>query len=213
MRRLPPCPPNKPSDNPSSNFSHPTETKLIKASLRALTAIERVTSTIAAVFMFAIMIIVFSDVVMRYVFNRPFSWAYDLISLYIMAGVFFLSLSGTYAVNGHISVDILLPRFSAIIQRLCIIISNLVGLAIFIPITWLGYQRALDNFISGDVLAGAIPWPTWASAALVPIGAGILALRLAVHLVANIASLLTGEDLLPLPAISGHGIEKAGGFE
>jgi TRAP-type C4-dicarboxylate transport system permease small subunit len=183
---------------------------VIKASLRALTAIEKVTSAIAACFMFAIMIIVFSDVVMRYVFNRPFSWAYDLISLYIMAGVFFLSLSGTYAVNGHISVDILLPRFSASIQRLCIIISNLVGLAIFIPITLLGYQRALDNFSSSDVMAGAIPWPTWASAGLVPIGAGILALRLAVHLVANIASLLTGEDLLPLPAIAGHGAEKAG---
>ena len=90
---------------------HPTEITLIKASLKALTAVERVTSTIAAVFMFAIMMIVFTDVVMRYVFNRPFSWAYDLISLYIMAGVFFLSLSGTYAVNGHISVDILLPRF------------------------------------------------------------------------------------------------------
>jgi hypothetical protein len=34
-----------------------------------------------------------------------------------------------------------------------------------------------------------------------------------VHLVANTASLLTGEDLLPLPAISGHSVEKAGGFE
>ena len=181
--------------------------------LRALGAVEKAVSTIAAIFMFAIMIIVFSDVVMRYVFNKPFSWAYDLISLYIMAGVFFLSLSGTYAVNGHISVDILLPRFSAAIQRLCIIISNLVGLAIFIPITWLGYQRALDNYISSDVLAGAIAWPTWASAALVPVGAGILALRLAVHLVANTASLMTGEDFLPLPAISGHGVEKAGGFE
>jgi TRAP-type C4-dicarboxylate transport system permease small subunit len=184
-----------------------------KAALRALTAIERVTSTIAACLMFAIMIIVFADVVMRYVFNRPFSWAYDLISLYIMAGVFFLSLSGTHAVNGHISVDILLPRFAASIQRLCIIISNMVGLAIFVPITWLGYQRALDNFSSGDVLAGAIPWPTWASAGLVPVGAGILALRLAVHLVANTTSLLTGQDLLPLPAISGHNVPKAGGFE
>src|SRR3978361_896411 len=150
--------------------------------LRALAGIEKAVSSIAAFFMFAILIIVFSDVVMRYAFNRPFSWAYDLISLYIMAGVFFLSLSGTYAVNGHISVDILLPRFSAAIQRLCIIISNLVGLAIFIPITWLGYQRALENFTSSDVMAGAIPWPTWASAGLVPIGAGILAVRLAVHL-------------------------------
>ena len=44
---------------------------MIKASLRALTAIEKVTSAIAAFFMFAIMIIVFADVVMRYAFNRP----------------------------------------------------------------------------------------------------------------------------------------------
>ena len=178
--------------------------------LKVVGALEKIASSIAAAFMFAIMMIVFSDVIMRYAFNKPFSWAYDLISLYIMAGVFFLSLSSTYAANGHISVDILLPRFSAAIQRLCIIISNLVGLAIFIPITWLGYQRALENFSSGDVMAGAIPWPTWASAGMVPIGAGILALRLAVHLIANTASLLTGEDLLPLPAIAGHGAEKAG---
>ena len=41
--------------------------------------VERVASTIVAVFMFAIMMIVFGDVVMRYVFNQPFSWAYDLI--------------------------------------------------------------------------------------------------------------------------------------
>jgi TRAP-type C4-dicarboxylate transport system permease small subunit len=182
---------------------------VIRASLGALTAIEKVTSAIAAAFMFAIMIIVFSDVVMRYVFNRPFSWAYDLISLYILAGVFFLSLSGTYAVNGHINVDILLPRFSIPIQRLCAIVSNVVGLCIFIPIAWLGYQRALDNYISADVMAGAIPWPTWASAAFVPVGSGILALRLAVHLIANVASLLTGEDFLPLPVAAGHG-EKAG---
>ncbi len=142
---------------------------MIKTSLKALAAIEKVTSAIAAALMFAIMIIVFSDVVMRYVFNRPFSWAYDLISLYVMAGVFFLSLSGTYAVGGHISVDILLPRFSVILQRLCVIISNIVGLAIFVPITWLGYQRALDNYVSSDVMAGAIPWPTWASSIFVPI--------------------------------------------
>jgi TRAP-type C4-dicarboxylate transport system permease small subunit len=187
--------------------------RVIKSCLKALGAIEKVASTIVAIFMFAIMIIVFSDVVMRYAFNRPFSWAYDLISLYLMAGVFFLSLSGTYAVNGHVSVDILMPHFSPLIRRLCAIVANFVGLAIFIPIAWLGYQRALDNYVSSDVLAGAVPWPTWASAVLVPIGAVLLSLRLAVHFVANLGSIVTGEDLMPLPAISGHGIEKAGGFE
>jgi TRAP-type C4-dicarboxylate transport system permease small subunit len=186
---------------------------VIKSCLQALGAIEKVASTIVAIFMFAIMIIVFTDVVMRYAFNRPFSWAYDLISLYLMAGVFFLSLSGTYAVSGHVSVDILMPHFPPLIRRLCAIVANFVGLAIFIPIAWLGYQRALDNYVSSDVLAGAVPWPTWASSVLVPIGTVLLSWRLAVHLVANVGSIVTGEDLMPLPAISGHGIEKAGGFE
>src|SRR4051794_22119560 len=68
---------------------------------RALGAVEKAVSSIAAVFMFAIMIIVFSDVVMRYAFNRPFSWAYDLISLYLMAGIFFLILSEAYASHAH----------------------------------------------------------------------------------------------------------------
>jgi TRAP-type C4-dicarboxylate transport system permease small subunit len=48
---------------------------LLDGLLRALAAVEKAVSTIAAIFMFAIMMIVFSDVVMRYAFNRPFSWA------------------------------------------------------------------------------------------------------------------------------------------
>ena len=128
-----------------------------------MTAIEKVTSAIAAVFMFAIMIIVFRDVVMRYVFNRPFSWAYDLISLYILAGVFFLSLSGTYAVNGHINVDILLPRFSDRSSGCCD--HHLEPRRAF-----RSSPRSPGSAISArsttscpaDVMAGAIPWPTWA---------------------------------------------------
>ena len=80
---------------------------MLQRSLRALATIEKAVSSIAAFFMFAIMIIVFSDVVMRYAFNRPFSWAYDLISLYLMAGIFFLILSEAYASHAHVSVDIL----------------------------------------------------------------------------------------------------------
>jgi len=91
---------------------------LLDRILRALSALEKIASTIAAVFMFAIMMIVFSDVIMRYAFNKPFSWAYDLISMYLMAGVFFLVLSEAYASNAHVSVDILQQKFSPNVKRL-----------------------------------------------------------------------------------------------
>jgi len=172
---------------------------------KALAALEKIASTIAAVFMFAIMMIVFCDVIMRYVFNRPFSWAYDLISIYLMAGIFFLVLSEAYASNAHVSVDILQQKFSPAVKRLSEIVTCIVGMIVFSLIAWLGWLRAVDAFKAGDVMAGAIPWPMWPSIALVPIGAGVITIRLALHFVGHILSLATGRSLIPLPAAHATG--------
>lgn len=173
---------------------------MIDALLKALGTVERIASAIVAVFMFAIMVIVFSDVVMRYVFNRPFSWAYDLIALYLMAGVFFLILSEAYARHAHVSVDILQQRFSPNMIRVTEIITCLVGIVVFSLIGYLGLLRTIEAFNAGDVMAGAIPWPMWPSIGLVPLGTGLLTLRLVLHCLAHIGSLVTGRSLIALPA-------------
>ncbi|WGS18872.1 MULTISPECIES: TRAP transporter small permease [unclassified Bradyrhizobium] len=173
---------------------------MIDGLLKALRAIENVASTIAAAFMFAIMVIVFGDVIMRYVFNRPFSWAYDLISLYLMAGIFFLVLSEAYASHAHVSVDILQQKFSPAMIRVSEIVTCIVGIAVFSLIAYLGYLRAVDSFESADVMAGAIPWPMWPSIGLVPFGAGLITIRLALHLIAHVLSLATGRSVIALPS-------------
>ncbi len=168
--------------------------------LKALATIEKIASTVAAVFMFAIMIIVFGDVIMRYAFNKPFSWAYDLISLYLMAGIFFLVLSEAYTSRAHVSVDILQQKFSPAMIRLSEIVTCVVGIIVFALIAWLGWLRAVDSFHSSDVLAGAIPWPMWPSIGLVPFGAGLITVRLVAHLIGHVLSLITGRALIELPA-------------
>lgn len=173
---------------------------MLDRSFKALGVIDKVTTTIATVFMFAIMIVVFCDVLMRYLFNSPFSWAYDLIALYLMAGVFFLVLSDAYEANAHVNVDILQQRLGPAGIRVTQLVTCAVGIAVFSLIAWLGWQRALDSYRSGDVMAGAIPWPMWPSIALAPFGATMLALRLCVHFVGHLLSLATGRDLIPLPA-------------
>jgi TRAP-type C4-dicarboxylate transport system permease small subunit len=178
---------------------------LLDRTLKALAALEKIASTIAAIFMFAIMIIVFCDVIMRYAFNQPFSWAYDLISIYLMAGIFFLVLSEAYASNAHVSVDILQQKFSPPVKRLSEIVTCIVGIIVFSLIAWLGLLRAVDAFKAGDVMAGAIPWPMWPSIALVPFGAGIISIRLALHLIGHVLSLVTGRPLIPLPAAHATG--------
>jgi len=173
---------------------------LLDGILAAVGRIEKFASTIAAAFMFAIMMIVFCDVIMRYAFNRPFSWAYDLISIYLMAGVFFLVLSEAYTSRAHVSVDILQQKFPPAMIRLSEIITCLVGIVVFSLIAYLGFLRAVDSFQSADVMAGAIPWPMWPSIGLVPFGAGLITIRLALHLIAHALSLATGRAVIGLPA-------------
>jgi TRAP-type C4-dicarboxylate transport system permease small subunit len=205
-----------PNDNAAirsvhQHFERAEAAHMIKRAGDILAAIERALTVIAVVFLFVIMMLVVADVFMRYVVNRPFSFTYDLIGLYLLAGVFFLTLSDALREHAHVGVDILLHRFSPAGRRLSEIVTALVGLFVFILISKLGFDRALDNFQQNDVLAGAIPWPTWISAALVPFGCGVLVLRLALQLVGNVLSLVSGRDLYPLPPITGIG--EANTFE
>jgi TRAP-type C4-dicarboxylate transport system permease small subunit len=178
---------------------------MIRRLQSALAGIERAVTSIAVICLFAIMLIVVADVFMRYAVNRPFSFTYDLVGLYLMAGLFYLALSDTFAIHAHVSVDILVHRFSPSVRRLCEILTCLCGITVFSLITWLGLNRAIENFVDGDVLAGAIPWPSWASAALVPLGCAVLTVRLLLHLVAHGISLASGRNLIALPPLSGTG--------
>ena len=122
-----------------------------------MTKFEAVVMTISAVLLLMIMLIVVTDVFMRYVLNRPFSFTYDLVGLYLLAGLFFLSLSDTFRVGAHVSVDILVQHLPPGGRRASEIVSCLSGIPVFAAIAWLGWERAWDNWASNDVLAGGHP--------------------------------------------------------
>lgn len=159
---------------------------------------------VAAALLFAIMLLVVADVFMRYVVGRPFTFTYDLVGVYLMTGVFYLVLPHAQASHAHVAVDILLNSFPDHARRVAEVVSCIAGASVFALITYVGWERALDNYLSGDVLAGVIPWPTWASAALVPVGAGVLVLRLALTALGHAASLVTGRSLVDLAPLSGQ---------
>jgi len=173
---------------------------LISRLLGVIGLVERVALGVAMLMMLAVMAIVSADVFMRYVFNSPFSWAYDLISLYLMAGIFFLALSQTYAAGGHVSVDILEQSFPAWLKRGCECLITALAFGAFAVMADAGLNRAVEAYRSADVVAGAIAWPTWPAIALVPLGAGLLCLRLVLLFIGHLASLVTGRDIIPVAA-------------
>lgn len=165
---------------------------------RIITRTEGLAQDIANVLMFVIMVVVFLDVLLRYLFSSPLFWAYDVISLYLMAGVFFLSLSSAYSTHCHIGIDILVQTFSRNGQRIAEIFTCVLAIPFFSLIIVVGAERAYNHWINGDAISGLVAWPTWISAALVPIGCFLLVVRLAFRLIGHITSLVTGRNVIEL---------------
>ena len=170
---------------------------------KGLKATERAVALVAVGFMLAIMLVVTADVVMRYLFNSPFPWAYDLIALYLMAGVFYFVLSDAHREKMHVGIDILQARMGPRVRHFADLLTALISLALFSLIAYVGAQSAWESLANDEVMAGSIPWPMWLSAITVPIGATLLALRLVLQFIGHLCGLTTGRAF---PSDSGVGV-------
>jgi TRAP-type C4-dicarboxylate transport system permease small subunit len=168
----------------------------LSLTLNALCRVESVATTVATGLILVVMAVVVVDVTLRYVFNSPLAWAYDLISLYLLAGSFFLVLPGAYADRAHVAVDIAHQHFPDAIRRFADLITTSVSSVVFWLIAAFGSERALIAFQQGDVITGSIPWPTWPALAVVPFGSGLLAFRLLLHAAGHLYAATTGRDIL-----------------
>lgn len=143
--------------------------RALTAALDVLDRIERAIVSVALLMMAGIMIIVSLDVTMRYVFNRPLWWAYDLIGVYLMCGLFFLLLSRTYWMQAHIAVDLLQRRLSSQSRRLGEMLTSLACAVAFALLTYATVIAASAAYVDGDTTASG-NWQIWPALAMAPLG-------------------------------------------
>lgn len=161
-------------------------------------------SNIAALMLFLIMLIVAVDVAMRYFLHAPLTWSYDLVSMYLMVGVFFFALSDTLAHDEHVCVDILHKYMPRRLRHFTEALGYACAIVVFAAIVWISADRTIDSFAAGEVSAGAIPWPMWLSIVAAPIGAGLMLLRMVFRLIGHTASAFAGSSVVELPALAEH---------
>lgn len=174
---------------------------LLKAAA-AFTAFERWVTTLAALSMFAIMVVAAADVGMRYLFNAPFIWAHELISLYLVPVLVYFAISATFAVNGHISVDLLQYKISDRARHACYMVGSALTCVLFAALAVQAFHRSLDEYLAGNVLAGVIAWPVWPSSAIVVLGSVMLFLRSGVNAVLHGIVLFAARNVIELPPLA-----------
>ena len=125
------------------------------------TGFDRVSLFLGRVTMLLIVLLVsvmFYEVVLRYVFERPTLWANEL-SLWL-AGFVFL-LAGLYAMQqrNHIRIFLLYDVLPRPAQRLCDTVSTLLIVLFAVAIVWGGWTEAYDKFLRWETFGTAFDPP------------------------------------------------------
>lgn len=165
---------------------------------RALARVEAATLAVTCVALFALMLLVFCDAVMRYAFNAPLELTWDIVTMYLMSSGLLLCLSDTMRRGGHITVDLFahwLPRRAyhltmGVALLLTVGVTTLIAREIAI-LTW-------ESWSQNELTVGIYAWPLWPSKGIVAFSFALLTLRL-VHVgLSQLVAGLTGNEAMAI---------------
>lgn len=147
---------------------------------KILMQIELATARIAGLVIFILMILVTTDVVLRKLFNSPIRGQLDFTTMAMIA-FSVLCISHCYRQSGHVRMDLLIRMTSGRVYwstHLLVTVAALLTISVILPGTWAHFLRAYEF---GDTTFG-VGLSTWPSKLAVPVGFGVLWLRLVLEL-------------------------------
>ena len=87
-------------------------------------------------------IMVFIDVVLRYIFNAPLMWGKE-VSEYMLLLVFFLSVTQCWNTGGHVRMGLLIEHLGERWQTLSEILSAVIGVLFWGMLVYQAFQSSL----------------------------------------------------------------------
>jgi C4-dicarboxylate transporter DctQ subunit len=143
-------------------------------------ALGRVVNTleegIIALLFAAMTIVTFAQVVARYVFNSGMVWALELTT-YLFAWLVLFGMSYGVKVSAHLGVDAFVRLFGPGPRRIFGLLAVAAGL-IYGAILLVGSWEYVGKLYKIGIESEDLPIPQWVPMAILPIGVGLLMLRL-----------------------------------
>ncbi len=147
--------------------------------------LSRLCLAIAAVALIGIVAINGTNVIARYVFGSPYSWAEELMLFLMILSVFSGAIAVTWR-NLHIRIDTFIDRASPAVRRVAHAIGTLVAIGALGTVT-LASARIVMLLQSFDQRSDALNAPSWVPQSFLTIGLGTIILLMAVKLVISLA--------------------------
>lgn len=116
------------------------------------------------------------EVVVRYVFVSPTSWAVDLAE-YAMIWSTFLAAPWVLQRSGHVSIDLLTSHLSPRARRSLDIATALAGAVICAVFAWYSAATVIEFYVRGSTIDRLWPVPRYLPFVPIPLGTALLAIE------------------------------------
>ncbi|WP_238364565.1 TRAP transporter small permease [Mesobacterium pallidum] len=145
---------------------------------KILSKIEDILHLAGCLSLVAVAALINADILLRLFANRPVQIQFELTELYLMPALATLSLSRVFRDGGHLALEFTPEHMRGVFGALVSRLRLLLPAAFFAAVTVKSGMFAYHAIAHGDVEYGVIDWPLgWAYAAI-PLGCGVLVLRL-----------------------------------
>ena len=141
-------------------------------------------AAIAGVSLLLIVAINGTNVVARYLFGSPYSWAEELMLFLMILSVFTGAITITWR-NMHIRIDTFIDRAPPAVRRAAMVVGSLVAIAALAIVTHASANIVMLLY-GFDQRSDALNAPSWIPQSFVAIGLGTIALLMAVKLVLSL---------------------------
>ena len=163
---------------------------------KILSWIDRINEWTAKATSWLIVIIIAAtsyEVIMRYAFQRPTTWSFELN--YLVFGAYFMLIGAyTHARKGHVSVDILHGRLSPRGKAIADLITFPVFFLFVGVMIYKGFGFARNAWEFKETLSSAWAPPIYPFKTVIPIAAFLLFLQGVAKFLRDLHALVTGKE-------------------
>lgn len=176
---------------------------------RGFRYIENLAAIVAGSTILLVMALVSLDAILRRGFGRPLTFELPLSENYLLVVLVLLSLAWGYRQGGSIQVRLLTDHLPPAVANGLLRVglgASAIYMALLAWLAWTPFHHAL---LHHEVTLGVIDWPVAWSWIWVPIGCGLLSIRLVLDAVAPVLPLERGkgDDEIPATPAMEHGDE------
>lgn len=162
----------------------------------ALGFLESIGKYGAMTLMLACMCVVTADVVFRYLLTMPLGWSNDVLTLYVLPGIFYLGLPASYSALAHVQVDLIYAVTSRRATLWLSVVSRLAAIIVFSAIAFYAWHRFAEAWGRAEVVPGPkFDWPVWPSLVIVPFASVVIALRAFERLIVEATAAARPDDI------------------